>query len=174
MVGTTFKCFSFSKLVTALGGGIWTVVVGDWDRDTEERDQVEMVVEQVVTHPLFSDYQNDVALLRLPRPLPHLTPVCLPRPADQAATMDSLIGLRCVATGWGQTTHEGGLESRLHQVVLRLVNNTDCDTMYKLRYGVNITSGHVCAGPEVGHVTGTCVGDSGGPLQCNLKVNITN
>ena len=64
---------------------------------------------------------------------------------------------RCVATGWGQTTQDGDLESRLHEVVLRVVNNTDCDTMYSLKYGVKINSGHVCAGPDLGTVTGTCV-----------------
>ena len=158
-----------SKLVTAMGGGIWTVVLNDWDRDTEEGEEVELVVDTVITHPDFTDYQHDVALLRLPRPLPHLTPVCLPE-HDLVTGHDTYMGLRCVATGWGQTTHDGGLESRLHQVVLRVVNNTDCDTMYQLRYGVDINDGHVCAGPEPGSVTGTCVGDSGGPLQCNLKV----
>ena len=33
---------------------------------------------------------------------------------------DSFLGLRCVATGWGQTTQEGDLEPRLHQVSARL------------------------------------------------------
>ena len=37
-----------------------------------------------------------------------------------------LLGLRCVATGWGQTTKDGALEDRLHQAVLRVQNNTDC------------------------------------------------
>ena len=68
------------------------MVIGDGDRDND--DQVEMVVEEVVTHPDFSDYQNDVALLRLPRPLGPLTPVCLPPPTDHLLTTDSLIGLR--------------------------------------------------------------------------------
>ena len=29
--------------------------------------------------------------------------------------------------------------------------------VYSLRYGVDITSGHLCAGPDPGTVTGTCV-----------------
>ena len=62
-----------------------------------------------------------------------------------------------MATGWGQTTQDGDLESKLHQVVLRVVNNTDCDQMYSLKYGVKINSGHLCAGPDLGTVTGTCV-----------------
>ena len=97
-----------------------------------------MYVEEVVIHPEFHHYQHDLALLRLPRPLPHLPPLCLP--PETQGTGDSFIGMRsdylmrsnsnitsrCVATGWGQTTKDGALEDRLHQAVLRVQNNTDC------------------------------------------------
>ena len=146
----------FSKLIAGLGGGIWTVVLGDWDREVEEGGEVEMVVDRIVLHPNFTDYQHDLALLRLPSPLPHLPPVCLP-PQDLPGLSDHYLGLRCVATGWGQTTQEGGLEARLHQVNLRVEDNKGCDEVYHLKYGVSITSGHLCAGPERGAVTGTCV-----------------
>jgi len=166
-VVTAAHCVS-NNIVSALGGGLWTVVLGDWDRGTEEGSEIEMYVEEVVVHPEFHHYQHDLALLRLPRPLPHLTPLCLP--PEETLGHDTFIGMRCVATGWGQTTKDGALEDRLHQAVLRVQNNTDCGQVYSLRYGVEITSGHLCAGPDPGTVTGTCVGDSGGPLQCNLKV----
>jgi len=156
-----------NKLVNALGGGIWTVVLGDWDRDNLDGEEVDMVVDRVEVHPNFTDYQNDIALLKLPRSLPGLTPICLPQPHEQEE--DDFVGLRCIATGWGQTVHDGPLEGRLHQVPLRIVRNSDCSVMYGLKYGIPITDGHICAGPELGRVTGTCVGDSGGPLQCNLK-----
>jgi len=54
-------------------------------------------------------------------------------------------------------------------VPLRVVKNSDCSMMYSLQYNIPITEGHICAGPQIGSVAGTCVGDSGGPLQCNLK-----
>ena len=76
---------------------------------------------------------------------------------DQGEGEDDYLGLRCVATGWGQTTQQGGLEARLHQVNLRVVDNRSCDRVYGLRYGVNIDTGHLCAGPDLGTVTGTCV-----------------
>ena len=144
-----------SNLIAGLGGGIWTVVLGDWDRDVEEGGEIEMVVDTIVVHPNFTDYQHDLAMLRLPRPL-LITPVCLP-PQDLPGLADDYLGLRCVATGWGQTTKEGGLEARLHQVNLRVVDNESCDEVYQLKYGVNINKGHLCAGPELGSVTGTCV-----------------
>ena len=74
---------------------------------------------QVVVHPNFTNYQHDLALLRLPRPLtrPALRPLCLPPDTEgEEGGEDSFLGLRCVATGWGQTTQEGDLEPRLHQV----------------------------------------------------------
>ena len=37
--------------------------------------------------------------------------------------------------------------------------------MYSLRYGVDITAGHLCAGPDPGTVTGTCV-VSGDSVEC--------
>ena len=122
------------------------------------------LVQDIVIHPgwniLNKDSDilagHDLALLRLPSPLPHLSPVCLP-PQDLPGLSDLYLGLRCVATGWGQTTQEGGLEARLHQVNLRVVDNESCDEVYQLKYGVNINKGHLCAGPELGSVTGTCV-----------------
>jgi len=99
--------------------------------------------------------------------LPGLTPICLP-PADELVP-DDFLGLKCIATGWGQTVHDGPLEGRLHQVPLRVVKNSDCSVVYGLKYGIPITDTHICAGPQLGTETGTCVGDSGGPLQCNLK-----
>jgi hypothetical protein len=62
-----------------------------------------------------------------------------------------------MATGWGQTVHDGTLEGRLHQVPLTIVKNSDCSMMYGLKYNIPITDGHICAGPQLGNVAGTCV-----------------
>jgi len=161
-VATAAHCVN-NKLISALGGGIWTVILGDWDRDNSEGPELEMIVEKIVVHPNFTDYQNDIALLRLPSNIKTIEPICLPQQEEPS------VGLRCITTGWGQTTNNGQLESRLHQSMLRVVDTRDCGKLYGLKYGVKIGSGHVCAGPERGHISGTCVGDSGGPLQCNYK-----
>ena len=80
--------------MASLGGGLWTVVLGDWDRDNREGVEVEMLVDSIIVHPNFTEYQNDIALLKLPQPLAHMTPVCLP-PDDQLHHQaDSYIGLR--------------------------------------------------------------------------------
>ena len=122
-----------SKLINALGGGIWTVVLGDYDRDHVNGEEVEMVVDYLEIHPNFTDYQNDIgiietynhnrqslfssdfpsfttslfilsftsssyntwsspALLKLPRSLPGLTPICLPQQDEYQK--DDFLGLR--------------------------------------------------------------------------------
>ena len=53
-----------------------------------------MYVEDVVVHPEFHHYQPDLALLRLPRPVPQLAPLCLPPPPEQTEGHDSFIGMR--------------------------------------------------------------------------------
>ena len=53
-----------------------------------------MYVEEVIVHPEFHHYQHDLALLRLPRPLPHLTPLCLPPHTEEEEGHDSFIGMR--------------------------------------------------------------------------------
>ncbi|TMW50892.1 hypothetical protein DOY81_004036 [Sarcophaga bullata] len=62
----------------------------------------------------------------------------------------------CVATGWGKSNLTGDLT----------------DLLCREAYGsfVKIHRGHLCAGKLNGK-GGTCVGDSGGPLQCRLTKN---
>ncbi|KAH8383339.1 hypothetical protein KR009_008056 [Drosophila setifemur] len=74
----------------------------------------------------------------------------------------------CVATGWGKANISGDLSSQLLKTQVPLHQNGRC----KDAYGsfVNIHGGHLCAGKLNGE-GGTCVGDSGGPLQCRLNRN---
>ena len=50
----------FSDVISGLGGGIWRVVLGDWDRAGQQGGEVEMVVDTVLVHPNFTQYQDDV------------------------------------------------------------------------------------------------------------------
>ncbi|KAH8247094.1 hypothetical protein KR032_009198, partial [Drosophila birchii] len=72
----------------------------------------------------------------------------------------------CVATGWGKANISGDLSNQLLKTQVPLHQNGRC----KDAYGsfVNIHGGHLCAGKLNGE-GGTCVGDSGGPLQCRLN-----
>ena len=35
-------------------------MLGDWDRDNLDGEEVDMVVDRVEVHPNFTDYQNDI------------------------------------------------------------------------------------------------------------------
>lgn len=115
------------------------------------------------------------ALLRLPRPVRTLSPACLPVTDEFLDSRDDaeavLAGVRCIATGWGQTVFGGSLESDLREVELRVRENSYCERAYSAQYGIDIKEYHLCAGPidESGDGRGTCVGDSGGPLHCNMR-----
>ena len=50
-----------------------------------------------------------------------------------------------------------------------VVENADCKQVYKTMYNIPINKYHICAGPITEGGAGTCIGDSGGPLQCSLK-----
>ena len=60
-----------------------------------------------------------------------------------------ILSLRCVATGWGQTTKDGALEDRLHQAVLRVQNNTDCGQVTSYNGHHVVTDGVSGVQPEV-------------------------
>ncbi|XP_036325294.1 plasma kallikrein [Rhagoletis pomonella] len=74
----------------------------------------------------------------------------------------------CVATGWGKSNVSSDLTNVLLKTRVPLHNSDRC----RAAYGsfVKIHRGHLCAGKLNGK-GGTCVGDSGGPLQCKLSKN---
>ncbi|EDV94327.1 GH20242 [Drosophila grimshawi] len=72
----------------------------------------------------------------------------------------------CVATGWGKANISGDLSNQLLKTQVPLHQNHRCRDAYGSF--VNIHDGHLCAGQLNGE-GGTCVGDSGGPLQCRLS-----
>ncbi|ODM90346.1 Serine protease 48, partial [Orchesella cincta] len=50
-----------------------------------------------------------------------------------------------------------------------ITSQEKCDQFIK-HYHIGIRNFHICAGPQMKKThKGTCVGDSGGPLMCNLR-----
>ena len=48
-----YKLRFSSNIVSALGGGLWSVVVGDWDRGTDEGSEVIKSFEMMINSPTF-------------------------------------------------------------------------------------------------------------------------
>ncbi|XP_037026299.1 trypsin-1 [Bradysia coprophila] len=85
------------------------------------------------------------------------------------ATLQDLPYTDCIATGWGRSsTTSGDLADTLLQTKVPIHTNVKCKNAYGSN--VKIHKGHLCAGKLNGK-GGTCVGDSGGPLQCRLSKN---
>jgi len=149
---------------------MWTVVVGEHQRGVEEGNEQRLMVEKIILHERFREYHNDIALLRLRKPAninvsDYVGTVCLPSDEDP----DVFEGVKCIATGWGQTKLGSKMVNVLRQAELPVVHNKHCTQMYSTMYSIAIKEYHLCAGPLHDGGVGTCIGDSGGPLQCSLR-----
>ncbi|UYV65446.1 CLIPA10 [Cordylochernes scorpioides] len=145
--------------------------LGEWDvhREDEFYPHEERNLAQAVIHPEFfpGNLQNDVALLRLDRPvdpnLPHVAPACLPPPGTH------FDGQRCHVTGWGKDGfgQQGVYQSVLKKVDVPVVPRAECERrLQHTRLGTRyqLPQGFLCAGGEPGK--DACTGDGGSPLVC--------
>ncbi|KAB0800230.1 hypothetical protein PPYR_05970 [Photinus pyralis] len=142
---------------------LWTAVLGDWDQDVEEYSEQRIQIEKIILHERFHNFQHDIALMKLSQPVKliagsRIRSVCLPSKRITHNQTDL-----CIATGWGRDSEDGPLSSKLLESRVPVHDNAVCRKKYQ--HAVNIRSGHLCAGHLDGS-SGTCVGDSGGPLQC--------
>ncbi|KRY23879.1 Serine protease 30 [Trichinella patagoniensis] len=102
--------------------------------------------------------ENDIAVLRLKVEIQHseyISPVCLPKQNQKLPW-----GEMCFVSGWGLTRESGKPSSKLRQVEIPILQNSNCpfidaDDMF-------------CAGDMSGGKD-SCQGDSGGPLVCKLN-----
>ncbi|KAM4697656.1 prostasin-like [Rhinophrynus dorsalis] len=115
---------------------------------------------------------GDIALIKLTSPITYteyILPVCVPSDTD---TFPS--GMECWVTGWGNTGTGVTLTypKTLQQVMVPLITQSSCDTMYHINSLVSasvpiIQDDQICAGYQAGNKD-SCQGDSGGPLVCKL------
>lgn len=96
---------------------------------------------------------NDVALIRLDRPVPPSTPI-----QKLGSNSDIVAGDYAIATGWGARDDEtGNFPTALQEVGLTVQSSSTCDAYSSIWSGATQT----CAWE---FDAGTCFGDSGGPL----------
>ncbi|KAI4501794.1 hypothetical protein M0802_003129 [Mischocyttarus mexicanus] len=141
-------------------GALWTVVVGEWELDSGGRGSARLPVDRVILHERFNNYVHDIALMKLARPAPLskvVKTICLPDAEEE------LTDSNCVASGWGRYGPSPSLSTALLEASVPLLNLEEC--LHAYGKSVPILNGHLCAGHTDGS-SGSCVGDSGGPLQC--------
>ncbi|XP_034721095.1 coagulation factor VII [Etheostoma cragini] len=142
---------------------VFNVTVGEHDLTVEERTEQRRSVLKVLVHPGYnkSSYDNDVALLRLQRPVKlgvYVVPICLP--ARNSTFIRTLGSVReSTVSGWGRLAQFGATAQVLQRAVLPRVSQQDC----RLHSRLNITKNMFCAGLRAGG-RDACKGDSGGPL----------
>ena len=115
--------------------------------------EIERTVIAVYIHPDFNSltFDNDIALLWLDRPVTEVDPVLLGDITMEQGT--------ATVIGWGQIETQCCLSSQLRELEVPVISRAEC----KRVLGKHFTENMLCAGLLNG-VTGTCFGDSGGPL----------
>ena len=102
------------------------------------------------------------ALLELENPMNYsysVGPICLLGQNDRSFLADHL----CNVAGWGHTKYNGSIQDLLHDVNVKLVDRTKCNSVQS--YNGSVHERAICAGYESGG-RDACQYDSGGPLVC--------
>lgn len=139
---------------------VW-VVLGEYNRNIIDGTEQKITITQVIVHPDYdaSVNNNDIALLQLTTPavLGDAVRIIQPvfSPVDDALVT---VGAQATVTGWGTTAEGSATALELHEVMVPLVSNEQCNHIYSI-----ITDNMLCAGYENGGKD-SCQGDSGGPL----------
>ncbi|XP_071637585.1 chymotrypsin-2-like [Temnothorax longispinosus] len=108
---------------------------------------------------------NDIALLKLQSPIkysPLVSPITL------SLNQNILDGTEVVTSGFGDLSHRGKLNTRLHVVDIKIADQDYCRNVWTNK-SYKIYDTQICANdPTI--EKGSCQGDSGGPLTLNNEL----
>merc|ERR1712004_956320 len=149
------------------GPSYYTVVLGLHDKDSQLQGRPEKyTVKTIIRHPEYQaqamGFPNDIALIELNEEVDlsneYVSTIKL---AD--AGEDFFGNENCWITGWGQTKSHGSnrIPNVLQEVNISIYKHKMCE----LRMA-GIGDFHICLGGT--GESGSCVGDSGGPLACKV------
>ncbi|KAM8977459.1 coagulation factor VII-like [Pelodytes ibericus] len=140
-----------------------TVVLGEHKLSQLEGTEQERNVSKIIVHENYIgkkfNYDNDIALLKLDRPVNYtdfVVPLCLP---ERLFAVRELLSIRySTVSGWGRLLEGGATPDVLRKVQLPRVKTQECIQQTKM----NISKNMFCAGFTDGSKD-ACKGDSGGP-----------
>merc|ERR1712106_907191 len=141
------------------------VLLGEHDYSSvAESDMLKRNIEKIVDHPNYDKQTSnyDFSLMKLSEPIdfssyPHIRPICLPENDDS-----DYANFVSTVTGWGTTSLGGSTSSKLLEVDVNVMTNSECQNNYAYPSSW-ITDQMLCAIVEGGGKD-ACQGDSGGPL----------
>ena len=141
------------------------VLLGEHDyKINGETRSLRMNVVQIKNHPNYDDLTTDYdfSMLKLKSSInfcnfPHIRPVCLPSDSSLNYALET-----ATVTGWGTTSSGGSLSSKLREVDVKVLTNSQCGADYSYP-SAWITERMLCAN-VAGGGKDACQGDSGGPL----------
>ncbi|ELT99465.1 hypothetical protein CAPTEDRAFT_153991 [Capitella teleta] len=130
--------------------------------------QVHQVI-RVVNHPFYcgscAGFPNDISVLTLRDGVVYGTNV----QAIGLASGKDFAGETCTITGWGRTGSSNFLPTNLQGVDIGIISNQECISALSSLGGAKINDGHICIYDSEKR-TGSCNGDSGGPLKCGSSL----
>lgn len=145
--------------------GRMQVRLGEFDLDHNDGTEQTFNVHQIIVHPAFDrpSLDHDIALIQLSSPATYDSWVRPIRPAP--TNWPCLADKMAVATGWGALYSGGPSPSKLQQVSVPILTNSQCEAWYDEAVAPSdwITDNMICAGYQEGGKD-ACQGDSGGPL----------
>ena len=145
------------------------VVLGMHDKGFASGDPKKYNIRSRIRHNGYNLHAtgvpHDIALLELSTEADLSTkyaqPIELPQPGE-----DFLGNPDCWITGWGALKHRGSQASKPYEVRVDILTRKECTQMWKQEL---ILPSHVCVGDRKEGKTGSCNGDSGGPLSCRVN-----
>jgi secreted trypsin-like serine protease len=152
----------------------YQAIAGNHRRDTYDIGEQLRLGSEIRVHPQYTsfDFRNDVALIKLDKPIRFtdtIRPICL---ADQDEELP--IGKTCVAAGWGHiNTVTKQVPNVLQQLKVEPIHDPNtCRNAYRNQFGITsyVENEMLCAGKLAGGED-TCQGDSGGMLACEQPNN---
>ncbi|CAB3367428.1 Hypothetical predicted protein [Cloeon dipterum] len=139
----------------------FTLQLGAVDRNSFENGRVSVETTQKFVHPNYNrvNFNNDIALLKLPSPLFQTSTAFIGSvklPTDQKNTYE---GQMATASGWGKLNDSLSIPTKLQYVSMPVISNSKCVNVFGSTYVIN---SNICTN-TTGSMS-TCQGDSGGPL----------
>jgi secreted trypsin-like serine protease len=168
---TSNRALSAAHCVDGASASILRVIAGAWDRSASEATQVSNVASYKMHESYGSGagtFPQDIAILYLATDIQlggNIGVASLPSNNDYLFTGDT-----CVISGWGRTSASNTLPNILQKAPIPVISNSECDQRMSGISGASTNPGHICL-YDTAAATGSCNGDSGGPLNCQLDGN---